>query len=223
MKVLAVSVHPDDETLGCGGTLLKHSAAGESLHWLIVTSLGEEEHTHEQRVCQEACVQAVREAYPFATLDWLRFPTTRLDTLPLNTIVAAIREVIARVRPQTLFVPNRSDVHSDHRVVFAATAAVMKSFYMQSFGVERILACEVPSETDAAAPLPEHAFLPTVYVDISGTIDRKLEIMSLYGAEMHPEPLPRSGSAIRALARHRGASIGAEYAEAFMLIRECCW
>jgi LmbE family N-acetylglucosaminyl deacetylase len=162
----------------------------------------------------------VRAAYPFASFDWLKFPAAGFERQPLGEAVAQIREVVARVRPHTVFVPNRSDAHSDHRVAFQTIHAVVKSFYMRTLGVRRVLACEVISETDAAAPLPEGAFIPNVFVDISSTLERKLEIMSLYRTELHPEPMPRSLSAIRALARVRGATIAAQYAEAFMLVRE---
>lgn len=221
MNVLAVAVHPDDETLGCGGTLLRHAAGGDALHWLIVTAAQAPEYTEDQAGEQAKQVEAVRAAYPFATLHWLKFPSTRLDTVPLNELVEAIRRVIEEVRPETVFVPNRSDAHSDHRIVFQASLAALKSFYMRSLNVSRLLAYETLSETDAAPPLPENAFLPTVFMDVSATLERKSQIMRLYQSELQAKGLPRSLSALRALARYRGATVGVEYAEAFMLIREC--
>jgi LmbE family N-acetylglucosaminyl deacetylase len=91
---------------------------------------------------------------------------------------------------------------------------------MRSLGVSRVLACEVLSETDASPPFAENAFLPNVFVDVSDTLERKLEIMQIYETELHPGFLPRSPSALRAMARFRGATIGVEYAESFMLVRE---
>lgn len=218
--VLAVAVHPDDETLGCGGTLLNYASHGVSLHWLIMTSAHEPDFSAHQCAQQEAQIEKVQRSYPFTTLHWLRLPTTRLETLPLNDVIGVIRPVIEDIRPQEVFVPNRSDIHSDHRVTFQAMAAVLKPFYMRSYGVQRVLACEVLSETDAAPPLAEHAFIPNVFVDISKNLDRKLEIMHLFESEIHPEPMPRSPSAIRAQARYRGSTIGVMYAEAFMLLYE---
>jgi LmbE family N-acetylglucosaminyl deacetylase len=223
MKILALSVHPDDETLGCGGTLLRHVGAGDTLHWLIVTAARLPEYNEAQIKQQEEQIKAVRQAYPFATLDWLKFPSTKLELAPLSELIRSIRQIIADVRPETVFVPNRSDVHSDHRVIFNAASSALKGFYLRSLGVRRVLACEVLSETEAAPPLAEQTFLPTVFVDIGSTLDRKLEIMALYESEVQPEPLPRNASAVRALARLRGATVGVEYAEAFMLVRECCW
>lgn len=220
MNVLAIAVHPDDETLGCGGALLRYRAEGASLHWLLLTATTPADYSAEQIETQRQQVEAVRAAYPFEALHWLKFPTTHLDRLPLGEMVNAIREVVARVRPEVVFVPNRADAHSDHRVAAQAVHAVLKSFYLRSLGVKRVLACEVISETDAAPPLPEHAFLPNVTTDISAVMERKLEIMQLFRSEVHPEPGPRSLSAIRAQGRVRGATIGVEYAEAFMLLRE---
>lgn len=219
MRILTVSVHPDDETLGCGGTLLKYAGRGDSLHWLLVTVASGSGFLPAQVTQQAAQVKSVEQAYPFETLNWLSFPSTRLEAVPFNDLVNAIRLGIDQVHPDIVFVPNRSDVHSDHRIVSQAVQAVLKSFYMHLLGVKQILACEVISETDAAPPFVENSFLPNVFVDVSSTLERKLEIMQLYQSEVQPAPLPRSSSAIQALARWRGATIGVEYAEAFMLIR----
>jgi LmbE family N-acetylglucosaminyl deacetylase len=218
--VLAIAVHPDDETLGCGGTLLKHRTEGSAVHWLLLTAAHEPEFPAEQIRQQQRQVDEVKAALPFSSLHWLRLPSTRLDQRPLQELVTGIRKVVETVRPAIVYVPNHTDVHSDHRVAAAAVHAVLKSFYLRSLGVRRVLACEVMSETDAAPPLPGAVFVPNVTVDISATLERKLALMALFRSEVHPEPGPRSPSAIRALARVRGATIGVEYGEAFMLVRE---
>lgn len=220
MNALVVAVHPDDETLGCGGTLLRLRAEGAQLHWLLVTAAREPEFTATCAELQRNEVDKVREAYAFDSMDWLRLPACHLDSLPRSDLIRQVRQVVQNVQPELLFVPNRSDVHSDHRVISDVMEAVAKSFHMKQLGIRRILACEVPSETDAGSVLDDRPFQPNYFVDVSRTILRKLEIMSLYGSQVHPDPLPRSLSAIQALARVRGASIGVSHAEAFMLIRE---
>lgn len=219
-KSLVIAVHPDDETLACAGTLLKHKARGDSIHWLLVTSAQKPHFSAQSIAQQKEQVQIVEKAYPFDSFDWLKLASTQLDRLPMGDVVMALRGVIERIRPQTVFIPHRADVHSDHRVVWNAANSVMKSFYMQALGVQRVLSCEVSSETDAAPPIAENAFLPQVFEDISETLERKLELMALFESEVHPEPGARSLSAIRALARYRGGSIGVQYAEAFSLVRE---
>jgi N-acetylglucosamine malate deacetylase 1 len=220
MRVLSIAVHPDDETLGCGGTLLKHAVRGDEIHWLIVTEAAAPLWDDAYRAVQARQIAAVREAYEFASLSWLKFPSARLDTLPLGELIPALRERVAAIRPEVVYVPNRSDVHSDHRIVFSAAMAVVKSFYMQSLGVRRVLACEAPSETDAAPALAENGFIPNVFVDVSTTFARKLEIFRLFATEVHDGFGPRGTSAVEALARHRGATVSVEYAEAFMLMME---
>lgn len=220
MKVMTIAVHPDDETLGCGGTLLKHARAGDSLHWLLVTAMQPDDYSREAIQTQERQVDAVRSAYPFATLDWLRMPTTRMETQSLNDIIVKMQQSIEIIRPDVVYVPHWADSHSDHRVVFDGALGVLKSFYMLQRGVHRVLACEVISETDAAAPLVRSPFVPNVFVDISDTIDRKIEIFSLYKTEIHADAGPRTLSSIKALARVRGATIGVEHAESFMMVRE---
>lgn len=220
--VLAIATHPDDETLGCGGTLLNHKDRGDDLYWLIVTSAWEPDYSRGAVQKQEQQVQAVKTAYPFTGTEWLRFPTIRLETVPINELITRLREVIRQIGPEVVYVPSPFDVHTDHRVVFNAAIAVMKPFYMRSLGIRRVLSCEVPSETDAGPPSLRDGFVPQVFSDISATVERKLAIFKLYDSEIQPEPLPRSLSAIRALVRHRGATAGVEYAEAFMLVREIC-
>lgn len=219
-RVLAIATHPDDETLGCGGTLLKHKDHGDELYWLIVTRACEPRYPAEVVQRQIEQVQAVAGAYQFCRTEWLKFETSRLDVLPRADLIDALWGAIQSVRPEVVYMPSPYDAHSDHRIVFEAVTAVLKSFHQTSLGVRRILACEVPSETDAGPAAATGSFVPHVYSDISGTFDRKLDIMRLFASELQPEPMPRSASAITALARMRGAAIGVVYAEAFMLIRE---
>ncbi len=219
MRVLAISVHPDDETMGCGGTLLKHRQSGDELFWLIVTQAWEPQWSAQTIARKAEEVEQVGRAYPFTRLYKLGFPTTRLDTLPQSELMDGIRNVVSEVRPDWVYTVNRSDIHSDHRVVFESAMSVLKPFAAGQ-AVSRLLCFECLSSTEAAPPLAERAFVPHVYVDITPFLERKIEILRFYQSEAHDDPLPRGPSAIRALARYRGATVGVEYAEAFMLIRE---
>lgn len=220
MKVLAISTHPDDETLGCGGTLLRHAANGDNLYWLVMTVPKEGEWSQEIIAAAAKQVKMVGEAYGMREIYKANFPTTHLDTTPQNELINSIRKVIAEVHPHTVYLVHEGDVHTDHRAVFIATLSVLKSFYMTKWGVQRILSYETLSSTDAAAPSHTRAFVPTVYADVSPYLERKIEIMNIFKTEQQNELFPRGDSAIRALARYRGATIGVEYAEAFELIRE---
>jgi LmbE family N-acetylglucosaminyl deacetylase len=111
-------------------------------------------------------------------------------------------------------------VHTDHQTIFTATMSVLKPCYMAGLGVRRVLCYETLSSTEAAPPQLTRAFVPGVFCDITPYLERKIEILGFYETEAQADPLPRGQSAIRALARYRGATIGVQYAEAFMLVRE---
>ncbi len=220
MNVVVFAAHPDDETYGCGGVLLRHLKAGDRVHWVIMTEAHAPQWTASEIAQQASQIDVVASAYPMSSLDWYRLPSTRLETVPLVDVMARIRTTVERTRPELVYVPSPWDVHTDHRVTFDAALSVLKPFHMPRLGVRRILAFETPSSTDAAPPLAQRQFLPTVFVDVSAFLERKLEIAGLFASEVQAEPLPRGASAVRALARVRGATVAAEYAEAFMLIRE---
>jgi LmbE family N-acetylglucosaminyl deacetylase len=219
-RILAISAHPDDETLGCGGTLLKHRAAGDSLYWLVMTQPDAPDYPEQVMERAAAQVACVAKEYGFEECSKAGFPTTRLDTVPQSDIIGRVRETIAQVQPSVVYLVHEGDVHSDHLAVFSATLAVLKPFHMSKWGVRRILSYETLSSTEAAAPHAMHAFVPNSFSDITPYLERKIEIMRHYESEAQPEWFPRGVSAIRSLARFRGATIGVEYAEAFMLVRE---
>lgn len=220
MRVLAISAHPDDETLGCGGTLLTHSSRGDEVSWLIVTKAADARWSPEVVRAKEKEVDAVAREFGVARLFWPGLPSTRLADGMLNDVVAAVREAVEAIRPEIVYVVHHGDVNTDHQVVNTATCIVLKAFHMRSLGVRRLLAFECLSSTEAAPPNAARAFLPNVFRDITQVIDKKIELMGLYGTESQPEPMPRAPSSIRALARYRGAAVGVPYAEAFMLVRE---
>jgi LmbE family N-acetylglucosaminyl deacetylase len=220
VDVLAISVHPDDETLGCGGTLLRHAIQGDNIHWLIATEAHVPRWTEETIARKAAEVGAVALAYEARSVSKLCLPATSLDTVPFNNVMEGLRNAIEKVRPAIVYLPHHGDVHTDHHAVFQATFSVLKAFYMRKLGVARVLSYETLSSTEAAAPLLARAFVPNVYCDITSHLERKIEIMGLYASETQPDPFPRGPQAIRALARFRGATVGVEYAEAYMLIRE---
>lgn len=219
-RILVIAAHADDETLGCGGTLLKHRAAGDEIAWLIATRAHAPQWPPDVVEKKQAEIDRVAGAYGVGECFRLDAPSTRLDTLPQAELIARIRSAIEAAAPQTVYLPHWGDVHTDHQAVCSATMSVLKTFYQRRFGVRRVLAYETLSSTDAAPSQPHRAFVPTVFIDIGDYLDRKIDIMALYETEQQSELLPRGASAIRALARYRGATIGCEYAEAFMLVRE---
>lgn len=217
--VLVVAVHPDDETLGCGGTLLKHQNNNDELHWLIVTTIrGVSGFTGHQAEARAKVINQVGRAYGFAGIHSLDFASTKLDALPKRELVEAFSSVFSRVKPQTIYLPFLYDVHSDHRAAFEAAFSCVKSFRRPE--VERVLMMETLSETEFAPALPGSGFIPNVFVNISEYSAKKLEILQMYESEIAPPPFPRSVANVKALATYRGSTAGFEAAEAFMLMLE---
>jgi N-acetylglucosamine malate deacetylase 1 len=220
-RVLFVSVHPDDETLGCGGTILKHKSKGDEIYWLILVGptknhpYGFSDELIEQR---EEEIKTVASKYGFNKVINLNFPTQLLNEISFRELVVSVDKAITDIRPETIFIINRSDVHSDHKVAFDAVYACTKNF-RKPF-IEKILMYETLSETEFAPALRENVFVPNVFVDITDFMEKKIEIISMFASEVMPDNLPRSISAIRSLAGYRGSRIGVEFAEAFMLLFE---
>lgn len=219
MNVLVISVHPDDETLGCGGTILKHKDRGDDIYWLLLT-----EATQELGYSRDFCLQrqllihVISWEYQFTKTYRTGFPTTKLHTVDFSNIISRISPVIQEVKPEVIYTVNRSDIHTDHQVAAKAVMSCTKSFRYPF--IRRILMYECISETEISPPLPENIFVPHVYSDISGYMERKIEIMKHYESELQEPPMPRSIDNIKALARFRGATVSVQYAEAFMLLRE---
>jgi len=217
-RIMIIAPHADDETLGCGGTILKYAENGYELYWTIITSPFSPMYPAGFLKKRQKQIARIKKFYGFKKTYCLGLPTTRLDDIPMADIIAVIGDAISDVEPDVIYVANGSDAHSDHRIVFECVMAATKP--MKENAVRKIYAYETLSETDQSPSLSFGAFVPNSYVDITEFIDKKTKAMEIYDTETQPYPLPREKSAIRALARYRGSSIGTEYAEAFMLIRE---
>ena len=211
MKILVISPHPDDETLGCGGTLLKFGKEGNILYWLIITTIAESLEREEEII-------AVSNQYNFKDVCNLYLPPTSLDSLPVSDLISKISKFISKIQPEVIFTSSNNDIHSDHHAVFRAVINATKPFKVDY--IRKILMYETISETDVVPSLCENNFSPNCFVDISEYIEKKLNIMSIYKSEVMQYPLPRSLDSIKALARYRGSQCVVGYAEAFTIVRE---
>lgn len=218
-KVLVVSTHPDDETLGCGGTILKHRFQGAQVHWLILTGAFMPAYSEKFIREQRAYIEKIKMFYGFRDVIMLNLPTTQLDSISRARLIERLEESLRKVSPSILYVNNGTDIHSDHRIGFECVMSAAKPMRTGP-SLKKIYVYETLSETEQMPPLPGNAFIPNAYVDISKFIDKKIKALEIYRRELQPFPLPREKSAVSALARYRGASVGVAFAEAFMLIRE---
>ena len=215
-KILVVSPHPDDETLGCGGTLLRHMREGDKTYWLNVTDINVETGWAEEKVMvRRNELEKVNAAYTFVDSINLSLPPAELDTFPFRQIVEKVGNVVQSIGATTIYTPYAHDVHTDHQIVARAINACIKWYRYPS--VKRVLSYETLSETDFKVNW-DVVFRPNTYVDISATLEDKLKIMEMYDSEIEPFPFPRSTKAIRALAYLRGSQSGFEAAEGFQLV-----
>lgn len=214
-KVMVIAVHPDDETLGCGGTLLKHKANSDEIHWLICTNYNKD---HQDFSKREKEIEEVNSLYGFDSISKLELQTMNVDKYSMGEIIDKISNAINSIKPNILYLPFKGDVHSDHRKIFEASYSCTKSFRYPF--IKKIYMMETLSETEFAPSSNCEQFIPNVFNNITQFIDKKIEIMNVYQSEVGEHPFPRSEKNIRALATFRGATCGCEYAESFMLLKE---
>ena len=217
-NVIVISAHPDDETLGAGGSILKHVANGDHVYWLIVTNIVESEEFSKKKInSRQIEISIVEKIFGFKETFFLNYPTMTLSSSDLIKMVPEISAIFTKVKPEIIYTLNRSDAHSDHRVIFNAVMACTKSFRYPF--IKKVLMYECISETEFAPALAEKVFLPNYFIDITDFLEIKLEIMKIFESEIGEHPFPRSLENIKALAHFRGASVGVQYAEAFQLLK----
>jgi LmbE family N-acetylglucosaminyl deacetylase len=223
-SVLVVAAHPDDEVLGCGGTIARHVDAGDQVQVLIVAEGATSRHQQRDRIQStdelSALAQAAQKAGAVlgATgVELLDFPDNRLDSLDRLDLIKRIEECIGRHQPQVVYVHHAGDVNIDHRLLHEAVITACRP--MPGHVVRRLLSFEVASSTEWQPPGSAPCFQPNWFVDISNQWPRKRDALAAYASEMRPWPHARSIEALEHLARWRGAQVGVEAAEAFCLLR----
>lgn len=217
-KALIIAVHPDDETLGCGGTMLRLRAEGYEVNWGIVTSTKPEDGFSAERIATRHDEMA-RVAKMYDAVKWeMGFSSSRLEQYPTGDLVKAFSALIYDIEPELIFLPFHGDAHSDHGIVFRAAYSCTKVFRYPF--VKEILVMETLSETDFAPATTGNVFVPHVFYDISPYLKQKLEIMKVFESEVGDPPFPRSLENMEALATLRGGQAGVRYAEAFMQLKQ---
>lgn len=218
MKVLVIAPHPDDEILGVGGTIAKHTNRGDEVTVCIVTKgcapLFSSESVEKVRgECRNADKYlGVKET------TFLDFPAAMLEKVPRHELNDAFVRIVQELRPETVYIPHRGDMQLDHKIVVDAAMVALRPKYKHK--ADRILAYETMSETGWDMPNSANEFIPTAYTDISFFLERKLEALNFFHSQLSEYPDARSIEAVRALAMYRGAMVNIRAAEAFHVIRE---
>ncbi|MCR8687278.1 PIG-L deacetylase family protein [Campylobacter sp. 1569] len=216
-KILIIAAHPDDEVLGCFGTVARYIQQGYDVFTLILgegkTSRESKNHTKEQKILENELLNA-NNFLGVKNVFRKFFPDNAFDKVPLLEIVKSIEEVKNKIKPAIIFTHYEKDLNIDHQITYKATITATRS--LQEESVKEIYSFEILSSTEWNYPL---SFQPDVFFDISSTLSLKLKAMSFYQSELQNYPHPRSLEGIKINAQYQGMRVGLEYAEAFKSIK----
>jgi len=223
-KILVVVAHPDDEVLGCSGTMARLAMEGNDVYTLILGEGITARDRERDRINREKdlgelknhIVKAnkllgVKKTYTFD------FPDNRFDTVALLDIIKTIEEIKEDIKPDIVFTHHYGDLNIDHQITFKAVMTASRPTKDES--VKEVYSFEIPSSTEWNAPSSLTHFMPEYFVDISKTIKLKVRAMKEYKCEIREYPHPRSIESIEIKAKQRGIQVGLEAAEAFEVIR----
>lgn len=221
-SILVLAAHPDDEALGCGGTIAKLVDKGATVHVAfladgVLSRSGEQNAQQLELTVRRTAAKKACEILGVKSVSFGDYPDNRMDTISLLDITKAVEILIMMHQPETVFTHHFGDVNIDHRCLHEAVVTACRPQHGQP--VKTLLCFEVPSSTEWQLPGSAPAFTPNWFVDISGSLDRKLAALECYATELRSWPHPRSRRGVEHLAHWRGATIGVDAAEAFILGR----
>jgi LmbE family N-acetylglucosaminyl deacetylase len=221
--ILIIAAHPDDEVLGCGGTIAKLAQKGHDVYIAIIgeglTSRYNQRENVDPDLVNELkdCSRQASQLLGAKEVFFHDFPDNRFDTVPLLEVIKRIEKLIESVRPQVIYTHHGGDLNIDHVVTHRAVLTATRP--SASHKINEIYAFEVPSSTEWAFGQFAPAFRSNVFVDIGNTLEIKIRAMQIYESEVQLFPHPRSINALKSLAQIRGSTVGLSSAEAFELIR----
>jgi len=221
---LIIAAHPDDEVLGCGGSMAKWAKKGNGVHVLIMAEGATSRDKHRDRESRkEELSMLTRSANQAAdilgvkSIELLDYPDNRMDSVDLLDVVKSVEERIEKLKPEVVVTHHASDLNIDHQITHQAVITASRPQPGQT--VKRILTFEVPSSTEWQSPTGGNPYIPNWFEDITVTLTLKKKALEAYESEMRKWPHARSIEMVEHLARWRGASSGCEAAESFILVR----
>jgi LmbE family N-acetylglucosaminyl deacetylase len=221
-KILVVAAHPDDEALGCGGTIAKHTKDSD----IYVVILGEgisSRYKQRDEVKKEELLELQRKSQKVSKLLgvkknlFLNLPDNQFDTVPFLDIVKKVEEIVKEIKPEIIYTHHSGDLNIDHRITFQAVLTATRP--IKKCPVREIYSFEITSSTEWSYQKVEKPFIPNIYEDISSTFKKKIKALQIYKTELRKFPHPRSLRGIKILAQKRGMEVGLKYAETFELIK----
>ena len=220
-KNLIIVAHPDDESFGMAGTIIKNSKKED--FYVVFLSDGERgrykigQYNRKIVTSRYAKAEKVKKLLGIKEFFFLNFIDQRLDSISSLDITQKLEKIITKIKPSTIYTHFENDLNQDHKICFNCAAVAIRPY--RNPYIKKILTFEVPSSSGV---YPGNSFNPNFYVRLSKTnFKKKIEAIKLYGKEVEEGDQPRSIKKITALMSYRGSPINAEYAEAFHIIFQC--
>jgi len=210
-KVLVVAAHPDDELLGIGGIVLRHTSAGDEVRSVIMCE-GESLRYHED-VGQSTAIAEAAKVLGVSKVYRLQYPDQKLDTYTLTELITPLEEISEEYRPDIIYCQSACDANRDHKILFEAASI---AFRPTSEWVQEFYGFYTASSTEWGYP---RSFVPDTWVDITSVLDKKIEAFEKYHSEMRTYPHPRSSEALRHQSHFWGNQCCMDAAEVLMTIR----
>jgi LmbE family N-acetylglucosaminyl deacetylase len=216
-RILVVAAHPDDEVLGCGGTLARHAGEGDAVYALFMTDGVGARGSKDGRSERQELAAKASKVLGMKQTSYHNFPDNAMDCMPLLDVVKVIEKAVHTLKPHIIYTHHAGDLNVDHGVTARAVLASCRP--LPDSSVEAIYGFEVLSSTEWAGPAPEGAFCPAHFVSIEKEFGAKMKALRAYAAEMREFPHARSYEAVEALTTLRGTQVGVKKAEAFSVMR----
>ncbi len=220
-NVLVIAAHPDDEILGCGGTMALHSKNGDKVNVLLMSkgikSRDKTKNIEKKISSLSSAAMKANKSLGAKKITLLDYPDNSFDTVKLLTIVKSIENMINLLKPNIIYTHHHGDLNIDHEIINRAVLTACRPVPKSS--LNKIFTFEVNSSTEWSINKEKNLFIPNWYVDISKTIKLKKKALSFYNSEMKKWPHARSIKSVEILARRRGSIVGLNFAESFHLVR----
>lgn len=218
--VLVVVAHSDDETIGMGGTIKRHTIKGDEVIIMSMTNgVGSRDRNNQAEINKRLIAsEKASQILGFKWIERYDYPDNEMDKCSTLDIVRHIEKAKIKYKPSIVYFHSEADLNVDHRKL---SSAVLTAFRPQPGETcKELRVFEVPSATDFGDETIIGRFLPNLFIDISETWAHKLSALQAYSSEMRDYPHSRSLEAIENLAKIRGNQNGLKMSEAFQIIRK---
>lgn len=217
MKVLVIAAHPDDEVLGCGGTIRRFTTEGHDVYVLILTSGVETRYKAAMKGTLRQCARRAHAILGTKKIIFEKLPNQLLDTIPILTVIQVIEKHFMQVQPDCVFTHSGGDLNRDHAVVHEATMVAVRPVH--DFTIKDVYAYYVPSSSEWGTPEKKETYAPNIFFDVHNEAHAKIEAFKQYYTEMRIAPHPRSEDGLMTYMKYWGMVAGMAYAEPFALVR----